>query len=233
MEFIIGFSKAILIMLATFMYCYCLSKFEKHTRMKSLIDFLKKLQVKRITTKTLTPQQIVDLKPCLDYNPERIIELFDNKKSLTYLEILDTDKIPLEDIIWVFCQLTVLNSKIKKQWLEVIVTRAVTNYALNCGIDDVEKWAENWLSGNDRTYSSAAHTAYASDYTTRYTAHAAALYAARTAVCFADAAYTTTAYIAAHAAYANDAANDADYATLKIERKQQIQDLKDILQGEK
>jgi hypothetical protein len=200
--------------------------------------------------KTLTPQQIVDLKPCRGYNLQQVTELFDNKKSLTYLEILNIDKIPPWDIVWVFCQPGILDRDIRDQWTEIIVTRAVTNYALHCGIDTVEKWAKSWLSGMDRTgvsaniagdaaYSAsadagdaaeaAADTAVCAAYGGGYAARAAT-YAAHAAVYAADAAAA-----AIDAAYAAGAAARADYyyaaraAARKTERKQQIQDLKNIL----
>jgi hypothetical protein len=209
-----------------------------------------KTKQRRKVMKTLTPKQIVDLKPCEGYNLKQITKLFGNKKSMTYLEILNTNKIPPWDIVWVFCRSTVLDDDIRNQWLEVIITRAVTNYALHCGVDDVEEWAQNWLNGVDRTTEAAVNAEAAADEAyAAYAARDAAAYAARdaaadaagyaahaatdaayAAVYFADAFIATRA--AAHAAYAND----ADYATydaaLKIERKQQIQDLKDILQGE-
>jgi hypothetical protein len=173
--------------------------------------------------KSLTPQQIVDLNPCKGYDLKQVTELFDNRKSVTYLEILDTDKIPLVDIIWVFCQLTVLDDNIRDQWTEVIVTRAVTNYALHCGVDTVEKWAKNWLSGDDRTIKAAvsARNAAINARTVVYSAYAfiAACTAARAAACAAY--YVDVADI--------DAAYGAYDTALKTERKQQIQDLKDIL----
>jgi hypothetical protein len=169
--------------------------------------------------KSLTPKQIVDLKPCEGYNLEQVTELFDNKKSVTYLEILDTDKVPLEDIVWLFCQPNVLSTNIKKQWMEVIVTRAVTNYALNCGIDNVEEWAKNWLSGKDKTFNAARNAADA--------AHAAA-HATYTVV---RTAYAACAACIITCAAARAAAARATAAALDIEYKQQIQDLKDILQG--
>jgi hypothetical protein len=183
--------------------------------------------------KTLTPQQIVDLKPCRGYNLQQVTELFDNKKSLTYLEILDTDKIPLEDIIWVFCQFTMLDDDIRNQWLEVIVTRAVTNHALHCGVDDVEKWAKNWLSGDNRTAvaaraaAEAAADAYATAEAAAYAAAEAAADAARYA---ANAASNYTAIYAAHAA-----STDADTynAIRETEYKQQVQDLKKLLKEDK
>jgi hypothetical protein len=193
--------------------------------------------------KSLTPQQIVALGPCRGYDLEQIIELFDNKESVTYLEILDTDKIPLADIVWVFCQPDVLSIDIRNQWLEIIATRAVTNYALHCGVDDVEKWAENWLSGKDKTFNAArnaVHAAASAGYNaTAYTAYNAA-YAAYNAgydacVATSDAARAATsdAARAATSDAARAAVNATDYAARKTERKQQIQDLKDILQGEK
>jgi hypothetical protein len=177
--------------------------------------------------KTLTPQQIVDLKPCEGYNLQQVTKLFDNKKSVTYLEILDTDKIPLADIVWVFCRSTVLDDDIRNQWLEVIITRAVTNCALHCGIDTVEKWAKNWLSSVDRTAKAAgtaARAAYAAG--TAYNAtYATAAAAGNTAYNAANAAHAAAGYAAGDGAYSTYGARNNEY-------KQQIQDLKDILQGE-
>jgi hypothetical protein len=175
--------------------------------------------------KTLTPEQIMDLNPCPDYYLERLEKLFGNKESVTYLEILDTDKIPLKDIIWLFCQPTVLDKDIRNQWIEIIVTRAVTNCALHCGVDTVELWATNWLSGVDRTVE-AASVARNAIYAARY----AAADAAYAAVYFADAfiAACAAGYAAGYATYAID----AYIAARDVEYKQQIKDLKEILQGE-
>jgi hypothetical protein len=136
-----------------------------------------------------------------------------------------------------FCQPNVLSTNIKKQWMEVIVTRAVTNYALNCGIDNVEEWAKNWLSGKDKTFNAARNAADAAHAAVHAAAHAAIAYAAHAA---AHATYTVvrTAYAACAAciitcAAARAAAVRATAAALDIEYKQQIQDLKNILQGEK
>jgi hypothetical protein len=196
--------------------------------------------------KSLTPQQIVDLNPCEGYDLECIEKLFGNKESVTYLEILNTDKIPLKDIIWLFCQPTVLDKDIRNQWMDIIVTRAVTNYVLHCGIDTVEKWAKNWLSSKDRT-DEAACSAGAASYAARYaaygyTASAAAAAAAYSAIYAAHAAACYVTHAAAYAAYAarnviyyvatTDAAADAADAygaARKTEYKQQIEDLKNIL----
>jgi hypothetical protein len=194
--------------------------------------------------KTLTPQQIVDLNPCKGYDLKQVTELFDNRKSVTYLEILDTDKIPLWDIIWVFCQFTVLDKDIRNQWLEIIVTRAIKTHALHCDVDKVEEWAKNWLSGVDRTVV-AARTAIHNIYGAARYAGYAARYAGYTAGCAAnddyDTAYDAVDVAAVVAAVdtatassvaAADAATAADINTRNNEYKQQIQDLKDILQGE-
>jgi hypothetical protein len=187
--------------------------------------------------KTLTPQQIVDLNPCEGYNLEQVTELFDNKKSVTYLEILNTDKIPLENIIWVFCQPGILNKDVSDQWTEIIITRAVKNHALHCGIEKVEQWATNWLSGVDRTAKAARYAHSAAGYAARaaadYTANAgyAAGYAAHAAAGYA-------AYAAIYAAYSTGADYTAIYSTIystyaaavhETEHKQQIEDLKNIL----
>jgi hypothetical protein len=197
--------------------------------------------------KTLTPEQIIALDPCEKYDLERITELFDNKKSMTYLEILDINKVPPWDIVWLFCQPGVLSINIRNQWLEVIVTRAVTNCALHCCIDKVEKWAENWLSGVDRTTKTARTTAYvdcatcAAAFTSGYADAADYYYAAQAAAALTSAAATyavnATNYATDAAARFAFAATDAaaDVSVRETEHKQQIEDLKDILfqQGEK
>lgn len=42
-----------------------------------------------------------------------------------------------------------------KRAIDVIVDRAVKNYALHCGIPAVEQWAQKWLDGTDRSQSAA------------------------------------------------------------------------------
>jgi hypothetical protein len=130
--------------------------------------------------KTLTPQQIVDLNPCEGYDLQQVTKLFDNKKSMTYLEILNINEAPPWDIIWVFCQPGILDRDVRDQWIEIINTRVA-----------------------------------------RAVAHDAA-HAGRVTV-----AACTTAYIVTYA----DAR--AAYIARETEYKQQIEDLKNILQGEK
>jgi hypothetical protein len=63
---------------------------------------------------------------------------------------------------WLFWQLDKLPLEKKKEIKPLLVKiankiadRAVQTYALNCGVPKIEKWAENWLNGKDRTRGSA------------------------------------------------------------------------------
>ena len=183
----------------------------------------------------LTPQQIMDLKPCPDYTLERVKELFADAESLTHLEILDMD-VPHEDLAWLFCQPNVLGKSERDRWFEMIITRAITNHALKCGIAKVEKWAVGWLDNTDRTYTSARKAyvaAAAAD--VAYAAYADAAYAAYAVADADDAANVAyaaaDAAAAAYAAYAADAyaAAAAADAARKGERSQQIRELRQIL----
>ena len=64
---------------------------------------------------------------------------------------------------WLIWQLEKLSNnereKIKFSLLRVIniiADRAVIDHALHCGVDEIEKWAINWLNGSDRSFASAA-----------------------------------------------------------------------------
>ncbi len=86
-------------------------------------------------------------------------------------------------------------------------------FAILCSIEvykdeSYNKWANNWLTGLDRT-SKSAYAAYATDYATDYAADNAADNAADYA---ADYAADNAAYAADNAAYAAYAADNAAYA---------------------
>jgi hypothetical protein len=98
---------------------------------------------------TFTIDQILGWKPCKDYTRKRIEELFSGRESITAEELAELD-IPIEEKIWFFLQ-----SEHAPEIVERIVTRAVTNHALTCGIPEVEAWAGRWMDGTDRSRESA------------------------------------------------------------------------------
>ena len=191
--------------------------------------------------KTLTIDDVMAYEPC--YRRERVEELFAGRTEMTIREICVVD-VSAKDRVWLLTHDGVLDADMRDKWITMIVTRAITNHALHCGIPEVEHWAREWLSGADRS-SESAHAA-------RRDAYAAHAYAARHAADAAhasDASYIASAaryaaYIASAARYAADAAaNAAAYAAYVVayaaayatcaayvtEGEQQIADLLSLL----
>ena len=174
--------------------------------------------------KTLTIDDVLAYEPC--YTRERVEELFAGRTEMTIREICAVDA-PAWDRIWLLTQDGVLDADMRDKWITMIVTRAITNHALHCGIPSVEKWAADWLSGADRS-SESARAAYAA----RDAACDAACDAANAAANAARDAARDAAYAAAHAAYAAAAARDAAYAAYDAcaaEDEQQVSDLLSLL----
>ena len=105
--------------------------------------------------KSWTIDEMLAERPCEEYTQERITELWAGRERLTLLEVLDLP-ISWADRVWVICRPDALTHEQKAEWLERIVTRAIRNHALNCGIPTVEAWAQNWLDGTDRSNAAAA-----------------------------------------------------------------------------
>ncbi len=146
--------------------------------------------------KTWTVEQILAEDPCPRYTKELLVELWAGREKVSLLDILNMP-IPDADKLWgAWRGLTEVQTK---RVLEKIVTRAVTNHALNCGIREVEMWTAEWLSGLGDEKSAA-----------RAAAEAAAGSAAR----------------AAWAAAAGSAARAAAWAE---ERKLQVEDVRSVL----
>jgi len=169
--------------------------------------------------KTLTIDDVMAYEPC--YTRERVEKLFAGRTEITIREICAVD-VPARDRVWLFTQDGVLDADMRDKWITMIVTRAITNHVLHCDIPEVERWAEKWLSGADRS-SDAAHAA------ARVAADSA--YAAYVAADSANAANAANAaYAAADSAYAANAANAAYAAAYYVtEGEQQIADLLGLL----
>ena len=170
--------------------------------------------------KTFTVADIMATGPC--YSQEKVEALFAGRKTVTALDII-TANISAKDRSWQVTRPGFLSIDIRDRWLEIVVTRAVTNYALNCDVESVRKWAAKWLDGTDRT----ADAAGAADTAAVFVADASAAAAAYAAYAYADAAaYAAYAYADAYAAYAAADARNAEY-------DQQIADLIALIEGTK
>ena len=110
--------------------------------------------------KSWTVSEMVNERSC--YGKDRIVELWAGKPALTLREILALD-IPLDDRLWVAWRPSALTDAQYEAVKIRVVTRAVTNHALTCGIPAVERWAAKWLDGSDRTDTSAARAAWAAE----------------------------------------------------------------------
>jgi hypothetical protein len=98
--------------------------------------------------KTWTVKQMLAEKPCEQYTEEVLTKLWAGCEKVSWLDIEKMDILDADKMWGAWKGLT------KKQTdlvLEKIVTRAITNHALHCGVPAVEKWAGNWLSGEDRS----------------------------------------------------------------------------------
>jgi len=154
--------------------------------------------------KTFTISDIMGTGPC--YTQEKVRKLFAGRESVTALDII-TANIPAKDRVWQVTRPGFLSIDIRDRWLEIVVTRAITNYAAHCGVESVRKWAAKWLDGTDRT----AYAAGAAD-TAAYAAYAAYAYAAYAAYAYAAAGAADTAAVAA--AYARNAEYELQIADL-------------------
>ena len=191
--------------------------------------------------KTWTIDEILAERPCKEYTQERITELWAGRERLTLLEVLDLP-IPAKDIVWVICRKNALTPEQQAEWLERIVTRAIRNHALNCGILTVEAWARNWLNGSDRSRAEAEAAAWAAEAeAARAAAWAAEAEAARAEAARAAALAEAAAWAAwAAAALAVEAAEALAAEAVEMawaeavaeERERQVQDCREILTQE-
>jgi len=117
----------------------------------------------------------------------------------------------------------VLSSRTRERWLEIMCERAIRRVLGKSGIPTWEIWAEQWISGTDRSAGAASN-------------------AARSAASAANAAYNAAnaAYNAAYTAYATyatygtyEVAYSAAYSAARdAEQRQRVRDLLSIIKGE-
>ena len=173
--------------------------------------------------KTWTIDEMLANGLCGDYPRERLEELWAGREKLSVLEILDLD-IPAKDRIWAALQ---AGDHVAAA-VERIITRAVTNHCLSCGVPQAEAGARAWLQG-DRSAMDDPETSWA----LRSASEAAR--AAWVAVAAAETANACGAAAWARwAAGVADAADAADAVARSAERERQIEDIREaVLMTEK
>lgn len=97
-----------------------------------------------------TVNEIINKMSCDDYTRKQILEICEERVSLTLAEILDLD---ISDgyKIRICCG----DHFLRTNWLERVMTRCITDHALHCGVTEVEQFAQRWLGGIDRSCSAA------------------------------------------------------------------------------
>jgi hypothetical protein len=175
----------------------------------------------------ITADQIISWRPCYRYPDDRVRALVPGL-GLTPLEIAALP-IPPEDRVWVLLRPEVLGEHGFQVALDRIVTRAVTNHALHCGVPEVELWAQRWLDGTDRTGAAACSAASAAWTEEQEAAARAAAWAAAEVARAAAWAAEAVAWAARSADAAARAA--AAKATWAAERILQLCDIVHILEG--
>lgn len=100
---------------------------------------------------TWTVDQMVKTGAC--YSPDRIKELWGDRTVLSLTDILALD-IPAVDRMWIVWRPTTLTEAQRKLLCDRIVERAVRTYALP--YPQTSAWAEQWLTGADRSARAAA-----------------------------------------------------------------------------
>lgn len=177
--------------------------------------------------KTWTIDEMLAEGPCIHYTPERLAELYDGRESVSLIEILDAP-IPLQDIVWCITRPTALTQDQCNKWGNRVAARMIRTRALNCGIQDVERWAQAWLAGLGRDHESCERAQRAVDQFNRS--------------CWGGVPVPNRAREAAtvawYVSYGNlwDAAADAAISDKRKTREEtltQIQDCREILTGER
>ena len=164
-----------------------------------------------ISHELITVDDILGWNPCPRYTRKRLERLVGD--GVTLMEILRSH-IETKNKIWIATRPGVLSSRTRERWLEIMCERAIRRVLGKSGIPEWEIWAEQWISGTDRSAGAASNAASVAN--AAYEAASAAGAASNAARSAASNAARSAARSAANAAYnAANAANAADtaYAT--------------------
>ena len=208
-----------------------------------------------ISHELITVDDILGWNPCPRYTRKRLERLVGD--GVTLMEILRSH-IETKNKIWIATRPGVLSSRTRERWLEIMCERAIRRVLGKSGIPEWEIWAEQWISGTDRSAGAASNAARSAAsaanaaYNAAYTAYATygiyeVAYSAAYSVSY-SVSYNAAraAYNAATAAYAAANASNALYPTYEnayavstaagaardAEQRQQVRDLLSIIKGE-
>jgi len=211
--------------------------------------------MKTISHELITVDDILGWNPCPRYTRKRLERLVGD--GVTLMEILRSH-IETKNKIWIATRPGVLSSRTRERWLEIMCERAIRRVLGKSGIPEWEIWAEQWISGTDRSAGAASNAARSAAsaanaaYNAAYTAYATygiyeVAYSAAYSVSY-SVSYNAAraAYNAATAAYAAANASNALYPTYEnayavstaagaardAEQRQQVRDLLSIIKGE-
>lgn len=98
----------------------------------------------------VTLEQVMATRPC--YTCERIKALAGGRTAMRLSEIMALEDVPARDRVWLAYN---LGGWDWRGALAASVERLVHTYAAQCGIPSVERWAQRWLSGADRSIDAA------------------------------------------------------------------------------
>ena len=93
--------------------------------------------------------------PCL--SPDEIRRYFGDNETLTIQQILALPALRNDYKVWMACRVNAVPSDVYARWQAVILTRAITAFALP--EPSTHDWAIRWLDGTDRTSKTAAEAA--------------------------------------------------------------------------
>ena len=148
------------------------------------------------------------------YAKLHILELWAGRESLSVLEVLDLD-IPVEDRMWAASRM-IHRHPVGEIARVLTLTRVITAYALP--YEATREWAKRWLSGEDRTFTSAE--------VARKSASGGALAAKA-----AGTVRATWAPLWALASWAVSMASSGPCGAMEAERSKQIADVRTAIQS--
>ena len=109
-----------------------------------------------ISHELITVDDILGWNPCPRYTRKRLERLVGD--GVTLMEILRSH-IETKNKIWIATRPGVLSSRTRERWLEIMCERAIRRVLGKSGIPEWEIWAEQWISGKDRSAGAAAGAA--------------------------------------------------------------------------
>ena len=111
-------------------------------------------------SKKWTVGAVLEYHPCYCYGEKEITALWAGWEALSLREILALE-MPAQDRIWFVCQKGVLNGQRREQLFVRIAGRAIRRALDSPVTDRWRQWAEDWLSGKDRSAKAATEEAKA------------------------------------------------------------------------